>query len=145
MHLKKRLWFRIGYKVDNLLLNCLLHFSPAALNIPKSSSSHDRNKQEPDTSGVSGSKRAGSENRKDKKGSKKQEKKKRHKKHQSSSSDSSSNSSDSSDSSSDSDSSSSDSSSSSGKCRHGAIRDTVICDTLFSRLSKCRGRMRCPS
>ncbi|XP_065084214.1 tetratricopeptide repeat protein 14-like isoform X2 [Ochlerotatus camptorhynchus] len=88
-----------------------------ALNIPKSSSSHDRNKQEPDTSGVSGSKRAGSENRKDKKGTKKQEKKKRHKKHQSSSSDSSSNSSDSSDSSSDSDSSSSDSSSTSDSSR----------------------------
>ncbi|XP_049533162.1 tetratricopeptide repeat protein 14 homolog isoform X1 [Anopheles darlingi] len=97
-----------------------------ALNIVKPSSS-DRNKQEPDTSGVGGSglglvgvsgssssKRDNSEStRKERKKESKKDRKKRHKKHQSSSSDSSSDSSDSSDSSSDSSSSSSDSSSTS--------------------------------
>uniref|UniRef100_A0A182VKH5 TPR_REGION domain-containing protein n=1 Tax=Anopheles merus TaxID=30066 RepID=A0A182VKH5_ANOME len=90
-----------------------------SLNIIKPSSS-DRNKQEPDTSGVggsgvfgagsSGSKRDhldGSSSRKERKKESKKERKKRHKKHHSSSSDSSTDSSDSSDSSSDSSSSSS--------------------------------------
>uniref|UniRef100_A0A182PUV3 TPR_REGION domain-containing protein n=1 Tax=Anopheles epiroticus TaxID=199890 RepID=A0A182PUV3_9DIPT len=93
-----------------------------ALNIMKPSSS-DRNKQEPDTSGVGGSgmfgggsssKRENTESsRKDRKKESKKDRKKRHKKHHSSSSDSSSDSSDSSDSSSDSSSSSSTASSSS--------------------------------
>ncbi|XP_049278880.1 tetratricopeptide repeat protein 14 [Anopheles funestus] len=91
------------------------------LNIVKPSSS-DRNKQEPDTSGVGGSglfgggssKRDNNDgSRKDRKKESKKERKKRHKKHHSSSSDSSSASSDSSDSSSDSSSSSSSASSTS--------------------------------
>uniref|UniRef100_A0A182NBJ4 TPR_REGION domain-containing protein n=1 Tax=Anopheles dirus TaxID=7168 RepID=A0A182NBJ4_9DIPT len=89
-----------------------------ALNIVKPSSS-DRNKQEPDTSGVGGGgvfggssssgKRdhAESGSRKDRRKDSKKDRKKRHKKHHSSTSDSSSDSSDSSDSSSDSSSSSS--------------------------------------
>uniref|UniRef100_A0A182QV35 Uncharacterized protein n=1 Tax=Anopheles farauti TaxID=69004 RepID=A0A182QV35_9DIPT len=94
-----------------------------ALNIVKPSSS-DRNKQEPDTSGVGGSgvfggsssgKRDHTESgsRKDRRKDSKKDRKKRHKKHHSSSSDSSSDSSDSSDSSSDSSSSTSTSASSS--------------------------------